>query len=627
MKRFQTVLGKTLIFLCCAFLLTIACASAFAAYIMNEAEVYTRSEDAFFENLAAFHKSNAIRNNLRRLDGSVDYWADDYGNLLLEITDQEGKILLPAKEEPASAWAEEYWAKHEEDHFTEYFRQSTAEDADFIIKTAFKPGFPDSDIFQFIHLFSSLAYDMRYSVYGIIVLSVLGGIFLYVLLVSVSGRRKDQEGLFPGPFHRIPFDLLLLGAGSCLVVFYYFLREFLTESLFGVLLVLGSLFLVVSLFLGLSMSASVRIKDHSLIRNTLCMRLLECLAIIVKAVVKFFGKLFHGFITLIRAVPVLWKTILVLIAVLLVRLFCMAGPHYLLAMEIVAESAITIPVILYLALMMKRLQEGGRMLAAGDLAHQVDTKHMVLDLKEHGENLNHIAMGMSLAVEERLKSERMKTELITNVSHDIKTPLTSIINYANLIGEKTKDDEETAEYSKVLLRQSERLKRLIEDLIEASKASTGNLDVTLSPCDASVFLSQVSGEYEEKLSQAGLTLVVSEPKEEIAIMADGRRMWRIFDNLMNNICKYAQPSTRVYLSLEKQGDKAVFIFRNTSKDALNITEEELMERFTRGDASRSSDGNGLGLSIARSLAELQGGELRLQIDGDLFKAILSFPVL
>ena len=234
---------------------------------------------------------------------------------------------------------------------------------------------------------------------------------------------------------------------------------------------------------------------------------------------------------------------------------------------------------------------------------------------------------MSLAVEERLKSERMKTELITNVSHDIKTPLTSIINYATLIGNESCENEKIIEYSTVLVRQSERLKRLIEDLVEASKASTGNLDVLLSPCDPSIFLTQAGGEYEEKLQRAELTLVIKQPEQEVQIMADGRRMWRVFDNLMNNICKYAQSGTRVYLTLEIIRKNAVITFKNTSRDPLDISEAELMERFVRGDTSRNTEGNGLGLSIAKSMVELQNGSLHLLIDGDLFKVALSFPII
>ena len=187
--------------------------------------------------------------------------------------------------------------------------------------------------------------------------------------------------------------------------------------------------------------------------------------------------------------------------------------------------------------------------------------------------------------------------------------------------------EKIAEYADVLKRQSEKLKRLLEDLIEASKASTGNLDVHLTPCDAAVLVTQAEGEYQEKLDAAGLTLIARKPEDPLYILADGRRLWRVFDNLMNNVCKYSQPGTRVYLTLEKQGSDAVFTFRNTSREELNVTPEELMERFVRGDSSRSTEGSGLGLSIARSFTELQNGKMELDIDGDLFKVILRFAAL
>ena len=177
------------------------------------------------------------------------------------------------------------------------------------------------------------------------------------------------------------------------------------------------------------------------------------------------------------------------------------------------------------------------------------------------------------------------------------------------------------------MRQSERLKRLLEDLVEASRASTGDMEVSLMPCDASVFITQAAGEFSEKLEGAGLSLMTRVPDGQVTILADGRRMQRVFDNLMNNICKYSQPGTRVWLTLEREGDDAVISFKNTSKEPLDMTEEELLERFTRGDHSRNTEGSGLGLSIAKSLTELQKGSFRLSVDGDLFKAVLSFPLI
>ena len=221
----------------------------------------------------------------------------------------------------------------------------------------------------------------------------------------------------------------------------------------------------------------------------------------------------------------------------------------------------------------------------------------------------------------------MKTELITNVSHDIKTPLTSIINYSDLISREECDNANIKEYAEILHNQSARMKRLLDDLVEASKASSGNIDIVLAECDARVMLSQISGEYTQSLTDAGLELVCSSPEDEIRIMADGRRLWRVFDNLMNNARKYALSGTRVYVSLEAVGGKAVFRFKNISREALAVNADELSERFVRGDASRGTEGNGLGLSIAKSLTELQGGTFDITVDGDLFKVTVSLPII
>lgn len=223
-----------------------------------------------------------------------------------------------------------------------------------------------------------------------------------------------------------------------------------------------------------------------------------------------------------------------------------------------------------------------------------------------------------------MKSERFRTELITNVSHDIKTPLTSIINYVDLLEKEELENPAAREYLEVLARQSGRLKKLIEDLMEASKASTGNLAVNLERLEAGVFLVQTVGEFEEKTKAAELELIVAKPETPVYIMADGRHFWRVIDNLMNNICKYAQPGTRVYINLEAEEGEVRVTFRNTSRYALNISSEELLERFGRGDSSRNTEGSGLGLSIAQSLMELMQARMELYVDGDLFKVVLRF---
>lgn len=284
---------------------------------------------------------------------------------------------------------------------------------------------------------------------------------------------------------------------------------------------------------------------------------------------------------------------------------------------------VEIPVVLFGLAQMKRLQQGSKRIASGDLT-PIDTKGMFWEFKKHGENINQIRDGITVAVEEQIKSERFKTELITNVSHDIKTPLTSIINYVDLIKKEEITDPTMIEYVDVLDRQSARLKKLIEDLMEASKASTGNLEVQLEECDMGVLLSQVVGEFEEKLGENGLEAVVSKPEESVMAMVDGRHVWRVLDNLLNNVCKYSQPNTRVYILLEQDANEVAITFKNISKMALNIPSDQLMQRFVRGDSSRHTEGSGLGLSIAQSLTELMNGSMKLDIDGDLFKVTLKF---
>jgi signal transduction histidine kinase len=276
---------------------------------------------------------------------------------------------------------------------------------------------------------------------------------------------------------------------------------------------------------------------------------------------------------------------------------------------------------------MDRLQKGSARIANGDLSEPIDTSKMSGTFKTHGENINKVGEGIAKAVEDQLKSERFKTELITNVSHDIKTPLTSIINYVDLIKKEEITDPTLCEYVEVLDRQSGRLKKLIEDLMEASKASTGNLKVELETCDLSMLIGQVIGEFEDRFTGCGLEVVITKSEKPIYVMADGRHLWRVLDNLMTNIYKYSLPNSRVYIDLEQKEKQAVISFKNISKTQLNISSEELMERFVRGDSSRNTEGSGLGLAIAQSLTELMGGTMRLEIDGDLFKVMLTYEVV
>ncbi len=286
---------------------------------------------------------------------------------------------------------------------------------------------------------------------------------------------------------------------------------------------------------------------------------------------------------------------------------------------------VEIPLMIKLFLDLAQLQRKSREMAQGDMDSQIDTSRMYWEVKKHGDNLNRINDGMQIAMGERMKSEHLRTELITNVSHDIKTPLTSIINYVDLLKKEDIAGERAKEYLEVLDRQSARLGKLIQDLMEASKASTGNVTVIPELCDVNILLAQVAGEFEERLGEKEIPLVIEKPEQPFYIMADNRHLFRIFDNLMSNICKYGQPGTRAYINLEGREHRVQIIFRNVSRAPLNISNEELMERFVRGDGSRHTEGSGLGLAIARDLTKLMGGSMEVVVDGDLFKCILCFP--
>lgn len=320
------------------------------------------------------------------------------------------------------------------------------------------------------------------------------------------------------------------------------------------------------------------------------------------------------------------KVTAVFLVVFLIEAFLLlcAGADGGIIMVYLLWKVVEYGVLLKIVVQFRQIFDGGERIAKGDYSHPIHTEKMMYELRTHAENLNNVQTGVAAAVEEKMKSERFRTELITNVSHDIKTPLTSIINYVDLIKKEPTESETMREYIEVLDRQSNRLKKLIEDLMEASKASTGNLPVNPEVCDATVVLTQIVGEFSEKAEANQLEMVVECPQPPVEIYVDGRHLWRIIDNLMGNICKYAQPGTRVYITLEKFHGMVIMTFRNISKDRLKMTGEELFGRFVRGDSSRNTEGHGLGLSIAKSLTELMHGNLAVQIDGDLFKVILSF---
>ena len=468
-------------------------------------------------------------------------------------------------------------------------------------------------------------YSVRYYLIGLTVVMGILCIISFIFQLCSAGRRYGEEEVRAKGIAAIPFDLLSVGAVVIVILlwegfFDHFYWHSLSETILAVVLLVAGFAAAV----GYCIIWAIQVKAGTWWKNMLICQILRGITAGCRFCIRGMTAVFRNLPNLVQALIGLGGLFIAEMVVL-----ALLGMLYLpitgaLAIIWFLEKIILIPVVLYFALINSKLAEGGRRLADGELDYQIDTGRMFGNLKEQGENLNRIGEGLNVAVEERMKSERLKTELITNVSHDIKTPLTSIINYADLIVEEPTENARITEYAEVLKRQSARLKKLIEDLMEASKASTGNIEVHMVPCEVGVLLTQTMGEYEQRLAELGLELVARQPDHPVRIMADGKLLWRVFDNLLNNICKYAMGGTRVYLTVEERDGKVAIAFKNISKYPLDISAEELKERFVRGDRSRHTEGNGLGLSITQSLTQLQGGELELTVDGDFFKVVLVF---
>ncbi len=642
-KLTERTIAKVMAFLLLVVMTAVTAGGILGAAFLYQADVYSTSETAFKQELfsnIAWGDGRTLLDYLERNDNSQTYqikgeaarrYCLERNIALVEIQDKSGKELWRSSDLNAEGFRWQFTFNY--DWADPYKPSAGAIENAYTVKVVLSSQFNMNDAYALANWAADLAYALRYWVYAIIAAAALMVLACFVFLLCAAGHHPGTDGVRPGWGTKLPLDLLT--AAVALVLFLGI--EMVVEANFGgigvVLVVVLGPAVLAGIFTGWCMSFALRLKLGSWWRNTVIYIALRWAWKVVKKLGGGLGNLGRGLTDLLGGIPLVGKTVLIFLGLCVLEglgILVSLGFFWswgLLAFLWVVEKILLFLAVLAVALMCRKLLLGGRALAAGDLSYQVDTSRMVLDFKSHGEDLNHIAQGMAAAVEERMRSERMKTELITNVSHDIKTPLTSIINYADLIGQEPKDSDKIPEYAAVLTRQSERLKRLIEDLVEASKASTGNLEVNLAPCQPGVLLTQAAGEYEQKLKDAGLDLVTRQPETAVTILADGRRLWRVFDNLMNNICKYAQRGTRVYLTLEERDGQAVISFKNTSRAPLDIPAEELLERFVRGDAARGGEGNGLGLSIARSLTELQKGTLELTVDGDLFKVVLRFSEL
>mgnify|MGYP004535500581 FL=1 len=454
--------------------------------------------------------------------------------------------------------------------------------------------------------------DMADALIPLTVLFVVLALFCFFWQMAAAGHWQGFEGIHLTWFDKIPLDLMavvfMLPIGFFVGYFNY--SSSIAVALWGAA-VLNCVFLFLITFV-------TRCKAGTVLKNNVIWYAIRLLWRILKAIGRWIGHL-------VRSIPVIWRTALVILAAFIFAL-AIGSNMSVLSLPMLLLYLLLAVFALYIAIGFATLQRGSKALAEGDYSKPVDTRFLRGDLKRCGENLNKVQRGVQRAVDERLRSERMKTELITNVSHDIKTPLTSIVNYVDLLKKEDIDNPKAQEYLEVLDRQSKRLKKLTEDLVEASKASSGVIPVDCQPTNVNVLLSQLEGEYEERLQKAELTMIVHPAAGDPVVLADGKLLSRVMDNLMNNIGKYAMPGTRVYAAAAADEKESTISIKNVSRNELNVSADELMERFVRGDSSRHTEGSGLGLSIAKSLVELQGGRFELSIDGDLFRADISLPL-
>ncbi len=582
-------------------LLTVA--SAIGIFVMYTNGLYTNTYEQLKTNLVSGYAWGAfsdIQYSYVSENGQVPEKYNRSDSIYMyQVVDKNGTVIGGTWEEGtpyvAKISEESYLAPNELGQITIYIKDTIFQ-VDYAIASSM--------------YWLDFGWSIRYSVITIMIISFIVWLTLFIYLCSAAGKRKNSFEISLHKVDKIPFDI-------CTIIFFIFVLfqirgiEMVWDSFSNILIyvLLGIVFIIdYLLFLWYSISFAVRLKTKTLIQGLLIYRMIS------------------GIRYMIKHLPLIVKTVIGC-ALWIITEFLLAGFYAyggIGRVTFVIFNIFVASFIIFCAIALRKLQKGGETIANGDLSYQFDTKYMLLDFKQFAGTLNQIGIGMQKVVDEQMKSERFRAELITNVSHDIKTPITSIINYVDLIKKQPVKPDVVTEYIQVLDRQSQRLKKLTEDLIEASKASSGSIPVHKEKLDVGVLLSQAVGEFSERLEQQELEVVINKPDTPVYILADGRLLWRVFDNLVNNICKYAQMHTRVYLDLEQNNGKVSVVFRNISKFPLNISGEALTERFVRGDSSRHTEGSGLGLSIAKSLTELQQGHFRLLIDGDLFKVVIVF---
>ena len=501
---------------------------------------------------------------------------------------------------------------------------------DFIIYTSYNENFMDASKQMFVCKSIEMLRPYENSFYILMpICTALTVLILLYLIVSI-GHKKGTKGIATSDFDKIPLEIIGF-IGICIIglVFILLAQEVDTTEFELIISLLFTVYFTIFI-VGIIIFDTIikRIKSRTFWKTTLVGKIVIILLKPIHKFEKFMeevrgtSKYFSNAITKF----IVFVCIEVFLAFIVFILFNSSDPFIFLLLEFILVAFFIqrmVKAIVNYDKIEKKLKE----MYEGDNQTQLDKNQFLPVFNQSITYLNDISNGLENAIQDRMKSERLKTELITNVSHDIKTPLTSIINYVDLIKQENIQNEKVKEYIEILDNKSQRLKKLIEDLVEASKVSTGNVKLNLEKINIVELINQAVGEFEDKFESKGLDIVINSNENEIFIFADSRYMYRIIDNLFSNISKYALQNSRVYIDIQKIEDKVYIKMKNISKDKLNIPAEELMQRFVRGDKSRTTEGSGLGISIAQNLTEIQNGKFNLIIDGDLFKTELEFNII
>ena len=478
--------------------------------------------------------------------------------------------------------------------------------------------FPQEDSFYEARQEYSNMYPWIYIGMAAMVISALGCIICFIYLSTIAGKTGEGKEYIICWFDKIPTELVFIAASICAIITILIFGEvfyrFGASELAGLLVICGVLaFFSSALFLLFYLSFVRRIRAGILWNKS-----------ITCWIVRGIGSVFHARKPATKMI--IWFGIHVLGCLITIPMLMEWNDSYrtLGILCFIGMSVAEGVLIVREGVQRNKVLEGIRKISEGDLEFKIDTRELKGDNKKLAEAVNTIGDGLFHAVDDSMKNERLKADLITNVSHDIKTPLTSIINYVDLLKREDIPNERAQNYLAVLEQKSQRLKQLTEDLLEASKISSGNITLQMERINFIELVYQTGGEFNEKFEAKGLTAVTKLPREPVVIMADGRRIWRVVENLYNNVAKYAMANTRVYVDMVAEEERVTLSIKNISQNALNIQADELTERFIRGDVSRSTEGSGLGLSIAKNLTQLMGGEFEIYLDGDLFKVSISF---